>query len=87
MKEIQDPSCRALVRKYKELAAEDIRFDVPLAEACFEDRQRLCATIPAVCTLHGIRIAGLHGLLAAGCVALCRLLDYMYLIVWAGGCG
>ncbi|GIL70396.1 hypothetical protein Vretimale_3583 [Volvox reticuliferus] len=46
MNEIQDSACRALVRKYKELAAEDIRFDVPLAEACFDDRQRLCANIP-----------------------------------------
>ena len=29
--------------------AQDIRFDVPLAEACFEDRQKLCATVPPVC--------------------------------------
>ncbi|EFJ50973.1 hypothetical protein VOLCADRAFT_103617 [Volvox carteri f. nagariensis] len=46
MKEIQDNDCRATVKKYKELSAEDIRFNVPLAEACFEDRQRLCANIP-----------------------------------------
>ncbi|KAG2445817.1 hypothetical protein HXX76_000421 [Chlamydomonas incerta] len=46
MNEITSPACRSMVRKYKELAAEDIRFDVPLAEACFEDRQRLCATVP-----------------------------------------
>lgn len=44
--EISSSACRALVRKYKELASEDIRFDVTLAEACFEDRQRLCANVP-----------------------------------------
>ena len=36
--------------KYQQLAAEDIRFDVPLADACYEDRQKLCATVPPVCT-------------------------------------
>ncbi|KXZ55868.1 hypothetical protein GPECTOR_2g1419 [Gonium pectorale] len=46
MNEITNPMCKSLVKKYKELAAEDIRFDVPLAEACFEDRQRLCANVP-----------------------------------------
>ncbi len=46
--EISSTACRALVRKYKELASEDIRFDVTLAEACFEDRQRLCANVPPV---------------------------------------
>ncbi|KAG2498297.1 hypothetical protein HYH03_003558 [Edaphochlamys debaryana] len=45
MNEISSPACRSLVRKYKELASEDIRFDVPLAEACYEDRQRLCAGV------------------------------------------
>ncbi|PNH09949.1 Golgi apparatus protein 1 [Tetrabaena socialis] len=48
MNEITSAPCRSLVRKYKELASEDIRFDVPLAEACYEDRQRLCATVPPV---------------------------------------
>ena len=29
-----------------EYASSDIRFDVPLAEACFEDRQDFCANVP-----------------------------------------
>ena len=29
-----------------EYASSDIRFDVPLAEACFEDRQEFCANVP-----------------------------------------
>lgn len=39
---------REQVRKYQELAAEDIRFDVPLAEACYADRQSYCANVPPV---------------------------------------
>ena len=29
-----------------EYASSDIRFDVPLAEACSEDRQEFCANVP-----------------------------------------
>ena len=29
-----------------EFASSDIRFDVPLAEACSEDRQEFCANVP-----------------------------------------
>ncbi len=29
-----------------EYASSDIRFDVPLADACFEDRQEFCANVP-----------------------------------------
>lgn len=36
------------VHKYVELAAQDIRFDVPLADACYEDRMKLCASVPPV---------------------------------------
>ncbi len=36
------------VRKYQELAAEDIRFDAPLADACFEDRNKFCQDVPSV---------------------------------------
>mgnify|MGYP001807030219 CR=1 FL=1 len=66
MNEITSPSCRSMVRKYKELAAEDIRFDVPLAEACFEDRQRLCATVPPVGRKAGAGGLGDEGLRAGG---------------------
>ncbi|GFR46876.1 hypothetical protein Agub_g8517 [Astrephomene gubernaculifera] len=44
--EISEPGCRAMVLKYKELASQDIRFDLPLADACYEDRQRICADVP-----------------------------------------
>ena len=46
------------VRKYQELAAEDIRFDVPLADACYEDRQRFCASVPPV-GVGGWRVWGM----------------------------
>jgi Golgi apparatus protein 1 len=46
--DIEDVECKAMVRTYQQLAAEDIRFDVPLAEACAEDRQRFCSTVPPV---------------------------------------
>lgn len=36
------------VKKYMALAAQDIRFDVPLAEACYEDRQKYCGSVPPV---------------------------------------
>ena len=29
-----------------ELASSDIRFDVPLADACYEDRRSYCAAVP-----------------------------------------
>lgn len=35
------------VKKYQELAAEDVRFDAPLADACYEDRQSYCSNVPA----------------------------------------
>ncbi|MEW5299471.1 MAG: hypothetical protein WDW36_002486 [Sanguina aurantia] len=39
--EIKTSECKKQVKKYVQLAAQDIRFDVPLAEACFDDRQKL----------------------------------------------
>ncbi|GIL97843.1 hypothetical protein Vretimale_3387, partial [Volvox reticuliferus] len=44
--EIKNPQCKAQVKKYLQLASQDIRFDVPLAEACFEDRQKFCEDVP-----------------------------------------
>eukprot|EP00951_Prasinocladus_malaysianus_P013425 scaffold101517_cov39-Prasinocladus_malaysianus.AAC.1 len=43
--EILRPDCKARVENLIALAAEDIRFNVPLADACYEDRQSLCAHI------------------------------------------
>ena len=48
MTDIQDDQCRALVKQYQALAAQDVRFDVPLADACYDDRQRLCAHVAPV---------------------------------------
>ncbi len=39
------------VRQYQQLAAEDIRFNVPLADACHADRQTYCANVPPVSRL------------------------------------
>lgn len=46
--EIKNAECKSQVKKYLQLAAQDIRFDVPLAEACYEDRQKYCANVPPV---------------------------------------
>lgn len=43
--EIENPACQKRVRKYIELASEDIRFNVPLAEACYDDRVQLCNNV------------------------------------------
>lgn len=34
------------MHKIMEYAASDIRFDVPLADACYEDRQDFCSGVP-----------------------------------------
>ena len=44
--EIQSQACGARVQKIMEYASSDIRFDVPLADACYEDRQEFCANVP-----------------------------------------
>lgn len=46
--EIKSGECKGQVKKYVQLASQDIRFDVPLAEACYEDRQKFCANVPPV---------------------------------------
>lgn len=46
--EIKSNECKGQVKKYVTLASQDIRFDVPLAEACYEDRQKYCASVPPV---------------------------------------
>jgi Golgi apparatus protein 1 len=60
--EITNPQCKDMVQRYKQLAAEDIRFDVPLADACASDRQSLCGNVPPV----GGWLLGLLGCWAAG---------------------
>jgi Golgi apparatus protein 1 len=45
---ISEPECKALVHEYRKLAAQDIRFDVPLADACINDRTKFCAHVPPV---------------------------------------
>lgn len=44
--EIRNEDCKSLVNKYMELAAQDIRFNAPLAEACYGDRIELCGDVP-----------------------------------------
>ena len=39
------PACQARVVKTMEYASSDIRFDVSLAEACYEDRLAFCSTV------------------------------------------
>ena len=37
------PACKQRVKHIMELAASDVRFDVPLNNACSEERKTLCA--------------------------------------------
>jgi len=39
------------VKQYQNLAAQDIRFDAPLADACYDDRAKLCANVAPVSAL------------------------------------
>lgn len=47
--ELVAPGCQAQVKKLTERASQDIRFDEPLADACYEDRARLCQGVQPVC--------------------------------------
>ncbi len=40
--ELATPECKSQVHKLSERASQDIRFDEPLADACYEDRNKLC---------------------------------------------
>ena len=51
--ELMDPECRAQVHRLTQRASQDIRMDVPLSEACFEDCSRLCGSIQPVCCPSG----------------------------------
>ena len=46
--ELQQPACKEQVHVLTKQASQDIRFDEPLADACFEDRTRLCDGVQAV---------------------------------------
>lgn len=54
------------VKKYQQLAAEDVRFDVPLADACYEDRNRFCQNVPPVRRAGNAETKNGAGLLALG---------------------
>jgi hypothetical protein len=43
--ELSNDQCKASVHKLTERAAEDIRMNRPLADACYEDRKRLCEAV------------------------------------------
>ncbi len=49
--ELAVPECRSEVHKLTKRASEDIRFDEPLADACYDDRSRLCDGIQPVGSL------------------------------------
>jgi len=43
--ELNAPGCKAIVLKMTARAAQDIRMDRPLADACYEDRKTLCSGV------------------------------------------
>ncbi|CAI7866364.1 unnamed protein product [Closterium sp. NIES-53] len=45
-RELKDPRCRQQVHLLTQRAAEDMRFDHPLQQACQEDREVVCAGVP-----------------------------------------
>ena len=46
--ELMQPECKAQVHKLTQRASQDIRFDEPLADACYDDRARLCDEVQPV---------------------------------------
>ena len=46
--ELTDPDCKKQVHKLIKRASQDIRFDEPLADACFQDRKLYCQGVNAV---------------------------------------
>eukprot|EP00898_Chlorokybus_atmophyticus_P002052 jgi/Chlat1/2848/Chrsp194S08770 len=44
--ELSVPECKEEVHRVMKRAAEDVRFDEPLADYCWEDRERLCKDVP-----------------------------------------
>lgn len=46
--ELQQPQCKEEVHTLGKRASQDIRFDEPLADACYEDRARLCEGVQPV---------------------------------------
>ncbi len=47
--ELSDQECRNAVHAVIQRGSEDIRFDEPLADACFQDRKQFCQHVNAVC--------------------------------------
>lgn len=45
---LPDGSCKSMIYEYQKLAAQDVRFDVPLADACMDDRMKLCGNVQPV---------------------------------------
>ena len=43
--ELVTPACKKRVHKLTMRAAQDIRMDRPLSDACYDDRQKLCAGV------------------------------------------
>ena len=62
--ELSDGECRNAVHKVVQRAAEDIRFDEPLADACYQDRKQFCPNA------HAVRMV-----FVGVCWCLSRLLD------------
>lgn len=59
--ELSQPECKSQVHKLTERAGQDIRFDEPLADACFEDRARLCDDVQPVSHLSFFQNFDIYG--------------------------
>lgn len=46
--ELQTPECQKQVHVLSVRAAQDVRFDEPLADACYDDRAKLCDGVQPV---------------------------------------
>jgi Golgi apparatus protein 1 len=48
LQHLPEGECKGMVFEYQKLAAQDVRFDVPLADACMNDRVKFCGKIQPV---------------------------------------
>ena len=68
--ELQDQQCTQQVHRVMERASQDIRMDVALANACSEDRLRLCAGLQPVRPIPLVEGCLMHGRYESGCTCI-----------------
>ena len=65
--ELTQPKCQKEVHRLTARASQDVRMDEPLADACFEDRSRLCDGVQPVRALGRLALQAAALTQEAGC--------------------